>query len=187
MTRIKSDPRYAKKFSISTMAIGPLLHPVTHLLTDNKTEMCTTLLDQFNSVFSTPRPNMIISDTVYFFSCQSIPIGVEINYLSEIDFSKSIIVESIKELSSNSAAGADGSPPSLLINCSDILAPALELIFSQPLTQGIFPSALKRAAIAPIFMSGDKSIPGNYRPSSPTSCISSFYRIIMKQVLAFLE
>ena len=95
--------------SIWTKAIGPLLYPVTHLLTDNKTEMCTILLDQFNSVFSTPKPNMFISDPVSFFSCQSIPLGDEINYLSDIDFSESIIVESIKELSSNSAAGPDGS------------------------------------------------------------------------------
>ena len=73
VTRIKSYPnfffRYAKKFSICTKAIGPLLHPVTHMLTDNKTEMCTILLDQFNSVFSTPKPDMIISDPVSFFSC----------------------------------------------------------------------------------------------------------------------
>ena len=123
-----------------------------------------------------------------FFSCQSIPIGAEINYLSDIDFSESIIVESIKELSSNSAAGPDGFPSSLLINCSDILAPALKLMFSQSLTQGIFPSALKRAVIIPIFKSGDKSIPGNYRPISLTSCIGKvFERIIRKQVLAFLE
>ena len=50
--RIKSDPnfffRYAKKF---TTAIGPQLHPHTNLLTDDKTEMCTMLLDPFNSVF----------------------------------------------------------------------------------------------------------------------------------------
>ena len=55
VTRIKSDSnfffRYAKKFSMCTKAIGSLLHPVTHLLTDNKPEMCTILLDQFNSVF----------------------------------------------------------------------------------------------------------------------------------------
>ena len=55
VTRIKSDPnfffRYAKKFSICTKAIGPLLHPVTQLMTDNKTEMCNIVLDQFNSVF----------------------------------------------------------------------------------------------------------------------------------------
>ena len=99
VTRIKSDPnlffRYAKKFSICTMAIGPLLHPVTHLLTDNKTEMCTILLDQIDIVFSTPKPDMIINDPVSFSSCQSIPMGAEINYLSDIDFSESIIVESI--------------------------------------------------------------------------------------------
>ena len=63
------------------------------------------------------------------------------------------MVESIKELSSNSAAG-----------------PALKLMFFQSLTQGIFPSALKRAVSVPIFKSGDKSIPGNYRPISLTSC-----------------
>ena len=60
VTRIKSDSnfffRYAKKFSICTKAIWPLLHHVTHMLTDNKTEMCTILLDQFNSLFSTPKP-----------------------------------------------------------------------------------------------------------------------------------
>ena len=156
--------------------------------TDNKTEMCTILLDQFNSVFATPKPNMIISDPVSFFSCQSIPIGAEINNLSDIDFSESIIVESIKELSSNSAVGPDGFPSSLLINCSDILAAALKLMFSQSLTQGIFLSTLKRAVIFPIFKSGDKSIPGNYRSISLASCISKvFERIIRKQVLAFLE
>ena len=63
-----------------------LLGPCYTLLPDNKTEMCTILLDQFNSVFSTPKPNMIISDPVSFFSFQSIPIGVELNYLSDIDF-----------------------------------------------------------------------------------------------------
>ena len=65
VTRIKSDTnfffRYAKIFSMCTKAIGPLLHPVTHLLTDNKTEMCTILLDQFNSVFSTPKPGMTLN------------------------------------------------------------------------------------------------------------------------------
>ena len=123
-----------------------------------------------------------------FLSCQSIPKGAEINYLSDIDFSESIIVESIKELSSNSAAGPDGFPSSLLINCCDILAAALKLMFSQSLTQCIFPSALKGAVIVPILKSGDKYIPGNYRQISLTSCISKVFEcIIRKQVLAFLE
>ena len=188
MTRINSDHNFSFRYALYIKAIVPLLNPDTHLLTDNKTKMCSILLDQFNSVFSTPKPNMIISDPVSFFSCQSIPLGDEINYLSDIDFSKFIIVESIKELSSNSAAGPDGFPSSLLINCSEILAPAFKLMFSQSLTQGVFPSALKRAAIVPIFKSGDKSNPGNYRPISLTSCISKVFECIIRiQVLAFLE
>ena len=43
VTRIKSDSnflvRYAKKFCICTKTSGPLLHPVTNLLTDNNTEI----------------------------------------------------------------------------------------------------------------------------------------------------
>ena len=64
------------------------------------------------------------------------PLGNEINYLSDLDFSEYIVIESIKELSSNSAAGPDGFPASLLINCSDMLAPALKLMLSQSLFQG---------------------------------------------------
>ena len=41
------------------------------------------------------KPDMIISDPVTFFSCQSIPIGTELNYLSDVEFSESITVESI--------------------------------------------------------------------------------------------
>ena len=61
-------------------------------------------------------------------------------------------------------------------------------MFSQSLTQCIFHSALKRDVSVPILKSGGKSIPGNYRTISLTSCISKvFERIIKKQVLAFLE
>ena len=47
--------------------------------------------------------------------------------------------------------------------------------------------SLKRAAIVPIFKSGDKCLPGNYRPISLTSVICKVYeRIIRKQVFYFL-
>ena len=47
---------------------------------------------------------------------------------------------------------------------------------------------MKRAAAVPVYKSGDKVIPGNYRPISLTSCISKvFERFIRKQVVAFLD
>ena len=50
VAKIKSDPnyffRYAKKNSICNRNIGPLLNPNTHLLTNDRLEMCSLLLDK---------------------------------------------------------------------------------------------------------------------------------------------
>ena len=45
----------------------------------------------------------------------------------------------------------------------------------------------KRAAIVPVFKSGDRTAPSNYRPISLTSVIIKVLeRIIRKQIVAFL-
>ena len=61
VTRIKSDSkyffRYAKKFSVCASEIGPLYDKRRNLLTSDRLEMCAILLEQFNSVSTTPHPN----------------------------------------------------------------------------------------------------------------------------------
>ena len=69
---------------------------------------------------------------------------------SAINITESII-DSIRELSSNSAAGLDGIPPLLLLNCAHELAPSLLILFKQSLLSGIIAPSLKRAAIVPVF------------------------------------
>ena len=63
-------------------------------------------------------------------------------------------------------------PTSLLINCAEKIAPILKTIFSHSLSSSLIPTSYKEAAIIPVFKSGDKSLPSNYRPISLTSVLS---------------
>ena len=111
MTQIISSDML--KNSICKRDIGPLLNPNTHLLTNDRLEMCSLLLHKFNSVFYFPQPQMIVHDPVSFFSCQ--PFIPSDDYLIEID--EAIIIDAIHEISSTSEADPDGIPSLLLINC----------------------------------------------------------------------
>ena len=145
---------------------------------------CVSLLDHFDSVFTTPDPSKVIHDPKTFFTE---PPASDASYLTVINFSENVIIDAIKELSPNSAAGPDGIPASLLINCATEIAPLLKCIFTSSFSKGCIPPSFKRAAIVPIFKSGDKCLPGNYRPISLTSVICKVYeRIIRKQVFSFL-
>ena len=67
------------------------------------------------------------------------------------------------------------------------LAVPLQMLLIQSLESGIIPDCLKRAAIVPIYKSGDKSLPSNYRPLSLSPIvIKIFERVIRKQVTQFL-
>ena len=188
VAKIKVDPKYffrfAKKSSICKTDIGPLRNIQTNCLTDDKHEMCKLLLDHFDSVFTTPDPTKIVLDPNSFFT--NPPVS-DTSCLTDINFSESVIIDAIRELSPNSAAGPDGIPSSLLINCASEIAPLLRKLFTASFLKGYIPPSFKRAAIVPIFKSGDKCLPGNYRPISLTSVICKVYeRIIRKQVFSFL-
>ena len=174
VSKIKVDPkhffRYAKRYRICKQDVGPLLNPLNNTLTDNKYKMCSLLVNQFNSVFTKPKQTSVIKDPVTFFLSHTTRVADL--FLTDITFSDSIIIEAIKELSPNSAGGPYGIPASLLINCVEVMAPALKIIFSHSLSSSLIPTSFKEAAIITVFKSGDKSLPSNYRPISLTSVLS---------------
>ena len=86
--------------------------------------MCTILLKQFNGACTTTLPNKQVTES--FFSVESITSQDDEMFLTNIIITESLIIDSIKELSSNSAAGPDGIPASLLLNCASELAPSLD-------------------------------------------------------------
>ena len=64
----------------------------------------------------------------------------------------------------------------------------LLLIFSHSLSHGFISDSWKRAAVIPIYKSGDKTVPSNYRPISLTSVICIVLeRFIRKQICSFLD
>ena len=160
----------------------------TNFLSNEKREMCRLLVDQFTSVFTIPDPPQIITDPVSFFTHEpNTGINKSLS-LTDIMLNEDIIIEAIHKLSPYSAAGPDCVPFSLLVNRATKLAPVLLLIFSHSLSHGVIQKSWKRAAIIPIYKSGDKTVPSNYRLISLTSVICNVLeRIIRKQVYSFLD
>ena len=78
-----------------------------------------------------------MTDPDSFFSVESSTSQDDEAFLTNIIISESLIIDSIKELSSNSAAGPDRIPASLLLNCASELAPSLVILFKQSLDSGV--------------------------------------------------
>ena len=90
----------------------------------------------------------------------------------------------MSEISASSAPRPDGIQASFWKKYAIELAVPLQMLFIQ---SGIIPECLKTAAIVPIYKSGDKSQPSNYRPISLTPIIMKiFERVIRKQVTQIL-
>ena len=185
-SKIASDPKFfykfAKRSSKTKTSIGPLITNDNNLSDDPKV-ISELLLHQYNSVFSAPLATHIISDPVSFFN----PVPQR-NCLSTISVNEDLIIDVIKELSCNSAAGLDGVPVSLLKNSSVELAKPLNILFNHSINTGQVPSAWKEAAVVPIYKGGDRSLAKNYRPISLTSAMMKLLeRLIRKQLVNFLS
>ena len=147
--------------------------------------ICKLLLEQFNSAFSIPLSDKVVTDPVSFFAVSNACYKKSEVLLTSINFSEQMIIDAISEISNSS--GPDGIQASFWKKCTIELAVPLQMLFIQSLESGIIPECLKRAAIVPIFKSGDKSLPSNYRPISLTPILMKiFERVIRKQVTQFL-
>lgn len=96
--------------------------------------------------------------------------------------------DAFKTLKRNKAAGFDDINPNMIIEAFEEIKIPLFSIFHESLKKGIFPNALKTAKVTPIFKSGCKSLPGNYRPISILPVFSKILeRIVYKRLYTFLK
>ena len=76
-----------------------MLDPATNCVTDDKFLMCKLLVDQFNSVFTTPDQSKIVIDPELFFSVDENSVN-ESPHLSTIVFTDEIVLLAINFRSS---------------------------------------------------------------------------------------
>ena len=109
---------------------------------------------QYESVFSEPKTDRIVSNPEIFFKDSSSDTALE-----DIEFTIKDIQVACAQLSSNSAAGSDCVPASLLKYCRVSLSVPLHIFWRKSLDQGKIPSDLLLAMICPIHKGGSRAEP----------------------------
>jgi hypothetical protein len=157
----------------------PLVRGVTGLLCSNFIEMEDTLAGSFALSYSIPA---LIS---------TVPVVTTWNgsKLSHVDFDPGIVEEYLLQLPVDTAPGPDQTMSAkLLKNCAISLSTPLSEIMTSSFAAGVLPKEWLLATVTPLYKSGDKLDPVNYRPVSLTSISCKVMeKIIVKQLLAHME
>ena len=103
-------------------------------LTNDVPEMCNPLLNQYNSVFSTPCREKDITNPEEFFNVE-LEDSNDNDILSDIIINQSVICDAINEMSSSSASGPDGLPAILFKECRDELSIPLQILFAKSFSE----------------------------------------------------
>ena len=146
------------------------------------------LAEAFNTYFSNVGSNL--SD--------EIPSSADSNpedYLDPTDGTFSLqfpsvntVTRLLKTIDEKKSAGLDNIPNKLLKLAAEVVAPSLTKIFIQSIITGIFHEEWKEARVSPLYKSGAKNDPSNYRPISVIPTVSKIYeKIIYDQLYDYLN
>ena len=151
---------YVKRKTGNRSSVGPLKNSGGETVADAQ-GMAEILNAAFKEVFTredsdtVPDPEAMDSETI----------------LTHVKFTARGIKKKILELKKESAPGPDGITPQLLQELAEEIAPALVIIFTKSMDEGVVPPGWKDANVTPIFKKGSKSTPSNYRPVSLTAVV----------------
>jgi hypothetical protein len=98
------------------------------------------------------------------------------------------IMKIIDELKSDSVPGHDAIPCKFFKYCKSIISKEISIIINKCLKDGTYPEILKIGKVTPIFKSGNKSDPANYRPITVLPILSKiFEKVILTRLSSFLN
>jgi hypothetical protein len=186
---IKNNPKaffsFARSRQKTRARIGPFLDPATGQPNPDPDFAAGVLSDQYKSVFVEPRSAWKVDNPSEFFAQ---PDASDFPEFSEIPFTEMDMEIACSELSSSSAAGADGVPASLLKFCRKELRKPLCILWRASLDQGSIPPDLLLVLVSPVHKGGSRGSPKNYRPVALTSHLTKvFERVVRKALVTHLE
>ena len=171
----KAFHSYLRERKAGCPSVGPLQQVNGNLVSD-----CSDMSNMFAEAFSSV---YVVGDPVDPHPHQESDFEME-----ELSVTYTSVLKVLQSLDGSSAAGPDGIHPMLLKECAEVLALPLALIFQGSLDESVLPVEWKISQVSPIFKSGSKGNPLNYRPVSLTSaCCKVFERLIVAHVTEFLE
>jgi len=106
--------------------------------------------------------------------------------LSEIQVTEDIIWKKLMSIRMDKAPGADDLVPRFLAALSNEISVPLSIIYNRSLREGEVPNDWRDANVSPIFKSGSRAVPGNYRPVSLTCVLCKVLELIIRLV-GYLE
>ena len=135
--------------------------------------MSNVFQDQFSSVFSDPNSAHVQPPS---FSPPTIsqPMTDE-----DLNITDDDILNAIKEIKSDSAAGPDGIPVILRKNCAAELCHPLKILYSESFHTNTVPKFYKSSNISPQYKKGARAVKSNYRPISLTSHIINIFERVL--------
>lgn len=124
-----------------------------------------------NYIHALPKPTLRYSQMNYFEPC-----------------TEKEILTIINNLDSNSSVGVDGISTKVIKCVKELIKNRLTISFNKLLNDGSFPDSLKIAKVTPIYKSGTRTDPGNYRPISVLPILSKiFEKVIHTRLLNYLN
>ena len=110
-------------------------------VTENR-DICETMVKQYNAQYSNNKNKNNVSDNIF--------IDIQADDITDIQISYEDIQNAIGAMDTNSTAGPDGIPAKLLIKTKEKIAMPLQIIMRKSIDEGVIPSILKLAHVAPI-------------------------------------
>ena len=143
----------------------------------NPAEIASTLNEKFSSVFSKETAAPFSTSGMYSPKTS----------ISSVLFTLEEIEDKLKKLDPFKSMGTDGIHPRVLKECESSFAIPLKAIFELSQHCAEVPNSWRCANVTPIFKSGSRIDPANYRPISLTSVVCRVMEsIIQKSIMGHL-